>query len=268
MVEDTPRKSVDELKKLFDLTDKVAVVTGAGGTLGHALCKGLAVYGADIAGWDMKTDIMDDMVAEVKGLGRKATTTAVDVTDDASVKAAMEQVIKDYGKVNIMVTVAGTAGNRQPAETFDIDEWQKVMNVNVRGTLLCAKYAGAEYIKQGDGGKVITIGSVRGFLGHPGGYAGYGTSKGAVHLLTKQLATEWAKYRINVNAIAPSIFWTPLTQQVRDNPEMVKIFMARIPMGRAAELDDFVGAAVYLSSPASDYVTGLILSVDGGAVAG
>ncbi len=97
-----------------------------------------------------------------------------------------------------MVTVAGTAGNRQPAETFDIDEWQKVMNINVRGTLLCAKYAGAEYIKQGDGGKVITIGSVRGFLGHPGGYAAYGTSKGAVHLLTKQLATEWAKYKINV----------------------------------------------------------------------
>ena len=88
-----------------------------------------------------------------------------------------------------------------------------------------------------------------------------------MHLLTKQLATEWAKHRINVNAIAPSIFWTPLTQQVRDNPEMVKIFMARIPMGRAAELDDFIGAAVYLASPASDYVTGLILSVDGGAVA-
>ncbi len=211
---------------------------------------------------------MSDMVAEVEGIGVKATASAVDVTSDESVKTAMEQVIKDFGKVNIMVTVAGTAGNRQPAETFDIDEWQKVMNVNVRGTMLCAKYAGAEYIKQGDGGKVITIGSVRGYLGHPGGYAAYGTSKGAVHLLTKQLATEWAKYKINVNAIAPSIFWTPLTQQVRDNPEMVKIFMARIPLGRAAELDDFVGACVYLASPASDYVTGVILSVDGGAVAG
>lgn len=268
MAEETPRKTVEELRKLFDLTGKVAVVTGAGGTLGHALCKGLAAYGANIAGWDIKTDIMSDMVAEVEGIGVKATASAVDVTSDESVKTAMEQVIKDFGKVNIMVTVAGTAGNRQPAETFDIDEWQKVMNVNVRGTMLCAKYAGAEYIKQGDGGKVITIGSVRGYLGHPGGYAAYGTSKGAVHLLTKQLATEWAKYKINVNAIAPSIFWTPLTQQVRDNPEMVKIFMARIPLGRAAELDDFVGACVYLASPASDYVTGVILSVDGGAVAG
>jgi gluconate 5-dehydrogenase len=82
------------------------------------------------------------------------------------------------------------------------------------------------------------------------------------------LATEWAKYKINVNAIAPSIFWTPLTQQIKNDPEMVKIFMARIPLGRAAELDDFIGAAVFLSSSASDYVTGLILSVDGGAVAG
>ena len=268
MAEETPRKTVEELQKLFDLTGKVAVVTGAGGTLGHALCKGLAASGADVAGWDMKTDIMDDMVAEVEGMGRKATATAVNVTDDASVKAAMEKVIAEHGKVNILITVAGTAGNRQPAETFDIDEWQKVLDVNVRGTMLCAKYAGAEYIKQGDGGKIITIGSVRGFLGHPGGYAAYGTSKGAVHLLTKQLATEWAKNRINVNAIAPSIFWTPLTQQVRDDPELVKIFMARIPMGRAAELDDFIGAAVYLASPASDYVTGLVLSVDGGAVAG
>lgn len=105
----------------------------------------------------------------------------------------MEQVIKDFGKVNIVVTTACTAEDRQPAETLDINEWQKVMDVNVRGTFLCAKYAGAEYIKQGGGGKIITIGSVRGFLGYPGGYAAYGTPKGAVHLLTKQLTTEWAK---------------------------------------------------------------------------
>lgn len=268
MAEDTPRKTVDELKKIFDLSGKVAVVTGAGGTLGHALAKGLAVFGADVACWDIKTDIMEDVVGEIKDLGKKVTASAVDVTDDASVKGAMEDVVKEFGQCNIMVTVAGIGGNRQPAETFNIDEWQKVIDVNVRGTMLCAKHAGAQYVAQGGGGKVITIGSVRGFLGHPGGYAAYGTSKGAVHLLTKQLATEWAKYKINVNAIAPSIFWTPLTQQVRDNPEMVKIFMARIPLGRAAELDDFVGACVYLASPASDYVTGLILSVDGGAVAG
>jgi len=268
MAEDKPAKTVEELRKIFDLSGKVAVVTGAGGTLGHALARGLAVFGADVATWDIKPDLTDDIVSDIKGLGRKALPAGVDVTDDASVKSAMEGVIKEFGHVDIMVTVAGSAGNRQPAETFDIDEWQKVMNINVRGTMLCAKYAGAEYVKQGKGGKLITIGSVRGYLGHPGGYAAYGTSKGAVHLLTKQLATEWAKYKINCNCIAPSIFWTPLTQQIKNDPEMVKIFMQRIPLGRAAELDDFIGAAVFLASPASDYVTGVILSVDGGAVAG
>ena len=165
--------------------------------------------------------------------------------------------------------MAGTAGNRQPAETFDIDEWQKVMNVNVRGTMLCAKYAGAEYIKQGGGGKVITIGSVRGFLGHPGGYAAYGTSKGAVHLLTKQLATEWAKYKINVQRYRSLHLLDPAhaadQERSRDGQDL---------HGRAsrwvAPPSWTTSSAPLCSSPlaASDYVTGLILSVDGGAVAG
>ena len=261
------KKSVDELKKLFDVSGKVAVVTGGGGALGQALAKGLAVYGADVAVLDLKLELMDGIVAEIKGLGRKSAAYACNVADEPSVKAAVDGAAKEFGKIDILVTTAGIAGNRQPAETFDINEWQKVQDVNVRGTLLCCKHAAGYMIKQG-GGKVVTVGSVRGFLGHPGGYAAYGTSKGAVQLLTKQLATEWAKHRINVNAIAPSIFWTPLTQQIKNDPEMVKIFMARIPLGRAAELDDFIGAAVFLASPASDYVTGVILSVDGGAVAG
>jgi len=203
------------------------------------------VFGADVACWDIKPEFQEDVVADIKGLGKKATASGVDVTSDESVKTAMEQVIKDFGKVNIMVTVAGSAGNRQPAETFDIDEWQKVMNINVRGTMLCAKYAGRRVHQTGRRRQAHHHRLGAWLHGPSGGYAAYGTSKGAVHLLTKQLATEWAKYRINCNAIAPSIFWTPLTQQIKNDPDMVKIFMARIPMGRAAELDDFIGAAVY-----------------------
>jgi len=261
------KMSVDELRNLFDLTGKVAVVTGGGGALGQALAKGFAVYGADVAVVDLKTELMDNIVSEITALGRKAKPYACNVADEPSVQGAIDGVAKDFGKIDILTTTAGIGGNRQPAETFDMNEWQKVQDINVRGTLLCAKHAGGYMIKQG-GGKIITIGSVRGFLGHPGGYAGYGVSKGAVHLLTKQLATEWAKYHINVNSIAPAIFWTPLTQQILDDKKMYDLFMQRIPWGRAAIPDDFVGAAVYLASRASDFVTGLILSVDGGAVSG
>ena len=121
------------------------------------------------------------------------------------------------------------------------------MDVNVRGTFLPCKHAGKIFKEQGHG-KIVTISSVRAFAGHPGGYAAYGTSKGAVNLLTKQLATEWAKYHINVNSIAPCIAWTPLTQEVLENKQLYDIFMSRIPLGRAAVTQDFIGAAVYLAS--------------------
>ena len=261
------KMTVKELKNIFNVSGKSAVVTGGGGALGQALAKGLAVYGADVALMDLKLELMDDIVAEIKDLGRKSAAYACDVSDEDSVKTAMDAAAKELGGIDILVTTAGIAGNRQPAETFDMDEWQKVQDVNVRGTLLCCKHASGYMIEKG-GGKIVTIGSVRGFLGHPGGYAGYGTSKGAVHLLTKQLATEWAKHHINVNSIAPAIFWTPLTQQILDDKKMYELFMQRIPWGRAAIPDDFVGAVVYLASDASDFVTGHILSVDGGAVIG
>ena len=170
----------------------------------------------------------------------------------------VQKTVDEFGKVDILVSAAGQA-DRFAAEEFPIDEWQKVMDSLVKGTYLRVPVRRrAQMIKQG-GGKIITIGSVRGELGHPGGYSAYGTAKGAVHLLTKQLATEWAKYHINVNSIAPCIFWTPLTQQVIDDPELYKIFMQRIPWGRAADPRGLHGRAVYLASAASDFVTGDIL---------
>jgi len=256
----------DFVKNMFDLKGKVAIVTGGAGALGEACALGLAAYGADIVVTGRTIKTLENVVNEVKKLGRKALAVACDVSKESDVEAMVKKTVDTFGTVDILVTVAGLA-KRAPAEDFPIEDFQQVMDVNVRGTMLCAKHVG-KIFKAKKAGKVITISSVRAFAGHPGGYAAYGTSKGAINLLTKQLATEWAKYQINVNSIAPCIFWTPLTKEVLENKTLYDIFMSRIPMGRAAMPSDFIGATVFLASAASDFVTGVILPVDGGTVAG
>jgi len=267
MADPTPF-SPEQVKKLFDLTGKTVVITGGAGFLGHALAKGFALYGADIVLASRTLANCENTAAEINAYGAgKAIGVCCDVTDEASVDNLIATTVDKFGKVDVMITAGGIA-DRYPAEQFPADAWQKVMDINVRGTWLSAQKAGKWMIENGKTGKIITVGSVRGFAGHPGGYGAYGTSKGAVHLMTLQLATEWAKYKINVNCLAPCIFWTPLTKQVLEDEKLKQIFLSRIPWGRAAIPDDVIGAAIYLAAPASDFVTGTILPVDGGAVGG
>ena len=258
--------TVEKMRGLFDLSGRVAIVTGGSGALGHDAAKGMAAFGADVVITGRRLENLKVAAADIAATGAKVLPIVCDAIDAESVEAMVQKTVDELGRVDILVTASGQA-NRFAAEEFPLDEWQKVMDSLVKGTFIACQAAGKRMIAQG-GGKIITVGSVRGELGHPGGYSAYGTAKGAVHLLTKQLSAEWAKYKINVNSIAPCIFWTPLTQQVLDDPELYKIFMQRIPWGRAADPQDFIGATVYLASAASDFVTGNILMVDGGSTAG
>lgn len=257
---------MENITNLFSLEGKVAIVTGGAGALGETICEGLAAYGADIVVTGRTLQTLEEAVKKIEKYGRRAIAVTCDVTKEEQVEALVERVKAEFGKIDILFTVAGIA-KRYPAEDFPIEEFDQVMKINVSGTFLTCKHVGRVMKEQGYG-KIVTISSVRGFAGHPGGYAAYGPSKAAVDLLTKQLSTEWAKYNINVNAIAPTIFWTPLTQQVLEDEKLKKIFLDRIPLGRAAVPADMVGASVYLASAASDFISGQIIYVDGGCTAG
>lgn len=250
----------------FSLNGKVALVTGSGGEIGATIAEGYLAAGADVVISDQDGAKIDAVVSRLEAKGN-VIGVAADVTDPASLDAAVTTILKRFGKIDILCTAAGVA-IRTPAVDLSAEEYDRVMAVNVKGTFLAAQAVARTMIDRGEGGKIVTIGSVRGLVGHPLGYVSYGTSKGAVHLLTRQLATEWAGHRINVNAIAPSVVNTPIGEYILRDQSIRDLFMSRIPFARAMQPDELVGTAVYLSSPASDFVTGQVVFVDGGSTAG
>jgi NAD(P)-dependent dehydrogenase (short-subunit alcohol dehydrogenase family) len=246
------------------LTGKTAIVIGGAGGIGHAQALGLAEAGADVVVASRKLEHLKPVVEEIQARRRKSLAVAVEVTDEKSVAAMVDSVLKKFPHIDILVNAHGLA-IRKPADTFPIDEWQQVMDINTRGTFLTCQAVGRVMIKQ-KSGRIINLSSVRGRYGLPANYAAYCASKGAVDTLTRTLACEWAKHNVLVNAIAPTIVETPLTLTPESllNPEFAKYMKSRIPMGRWALPEDIVGATIFFASKASSFITGQILYIDGG----
>jgi gluconate 5-dehydrogenase len=249
-------------KNLFNLTGQVAVVTGGSGGLGYDMCLALAANGADIVVASRNPQNAAALVAEVEALSRRALALKVDVLQAKDLSQMVETVIDQFGRIDILINCAGTQV-WQKAEEYTEENWDKVIDLNMKGTFLACREVGKAMIKAGRG-KIINLSSVRSLLGFPENYTAYCASKAGVNLYSKCLAAEWAKYNINVNAIAPTFVETELTRGMLDDPKVKEGLINRIPLHRLGQPGDLVGAVLFFASQASDFITGQVLFVDGG----
>lgn len=246
----------------FDLTDRVAIVTGGNGGLGLGMARGLARAGAAVAIAARQESKGRAAVAELSGSGVRSRFYPLQVSSKSSCRQMVEGVIGDFGRCDILINNAGTSIRKRP-ELLSEDDWREVLDVNLGGTLFCAQ-AVYPHMKAARGGKIVNIGSMYSLFGAP--FTGaYGASKGGVVQLTRALACAWAADNIQVNAILPGWLDTALTRGAREQIDgLNELVLSRTPAGRWGEPDDLAGAAVFLASAASDFITGTTLVVDGG----
>ena len=257
---------IGDLKKIFSLEGKTALVTGGGQGLGGAIAEGFAQFGADVSVVDINPTTAEEVSESIRGMGRNSVSIECDVSNEEQVKSTVEKTIKELGKIDLLAAVAGI-GDRAMAEDMTMNQWDRVIAINLRGVWLFDQEVGKHLISRKAGGSIINMASIAGQVGIKTGNANYCASKGGVIALTRLLAVEWAKYKIRVNAIAPVQFKTPLVLPLLEKPEIVRYFLDAIPLNRFGEVDEIVGPAVFLASDAASMVTGIILNVDGGMTA-
>jgi len=245
----------------FDLSGKVAMVTGSTRGLGEVAAMALAKAGADIAICGRNNDDLKRVSTAVAQMGKATEGVYLDVTSADSVRAGVDRILEHFGKVDILVNNAGV-NHRVPVLEYDEEAWDMVINTNLKGYFLVAKAVVPQMIEHGYG-KVINMSSILGTVALPNQLA-YAASKGGVDQMTKVMAVEWAKQGVRVNAIGPTYFETDLVTQIRNDPERFNFINKRTPIGRWGHLDELEGIVIFLAAPASDFITGQTIYIDGG----
>jgi gluconate 5-dehydrogenase len=259
---------MDELAR-FRLDDRVALVSGGSGGIGLRICEALAGAGARVGIVGRSPERLERAHEAVGRAGSEALTLRLDATNQEEAERSVAETVARFGRLDVLVNaVGGGAGTAlYDAESYPESEWDRIVDLNLRGVLLPSQAAARAMIAGGRGGRILNISSVRGQLGIHAGYSAYVAAKGALDALTRQHATEWAKHGITVNAISPTFVRTPQVESLLADPEFEAGIVRRIPLGRIAEPDDLVGAVLLFCTDASAFVTGQILTIDGGLTA-
>jgi NAD(P)-dependent dehydrogenase (short-subunit alcohol dehydrogenase family) len=257
-------ETVTNSKNLFDLSGKTAVVIGGTSGIGLALSLGLAEAGADVVASARRQEQVDATAAEIEQRGRKTLRLASDVADRASLEALLAASLASFGKVDILINCAGKI-KRTPTLTLPEEEWTGILDTNLTGTLRACQVFGGHMLERGYG-RIVNIASLNSFVALKE-IAAYAASKAGVVSLTRSLAVEWSKRGVTVNAIAPGVFRTALNADLLDSTPRGQELLMRTPIGRFGKTEELIGAAIFLASDASSYVTGETLVVDGGFLA-
>jgi NAD(P)-dependent dehydrogenase (short-subunit alcohol dehydrogenase family) len=254
------------MEDIFSLKGKNAVVIGGAGGLGEAIVEGLSQYGANIIIASRKLEALEKVAADISAkTGGEITPMTVDVTSEESMAKLVSDSVAKFGKIDVLVNAMGLNIKRDALE-YPMEDWEKIFDINVKGTMIACKHFG-NVMKDQDKGKIINLSSVREVRGYTGGNSAYCATKGAVGMITKSLALELAPHNIYVNAIGPSLIITQGTVHIKNDPSLAEKYSSQIPLRRLGDPSDLKGAAVFLASNASDFITGQTFFVDGGLTA-